>query len=91
MEPVALRPRGRIVGRTQGGWDLGGRSLTPLRSEPTLVLRGCDSVPERDRLLPGGLARNPAPTDIQPPRHPYYPDVVPLKRGAQEDSLPAPR
>ena len=67
MGPVALRPRGRMVGRTQGGWDLGSRGLTPLGLEPTLVLRGCDAVPERDRLLPGGPARKPAPTGIPPP------------------------
>ena len=60
MGPVALRPRGRVVGRTQGGWDLGSRGLTPLGLEPTLVLRGCDAVPARERFLPGGPARNRA-------------------------------
>ena len=68
MGPVALRPRGRVVGRTQDGWDLGSRGLTPLGSEPTLVLRGCDAVPARDRLLPGGPARNPALTGSPLPR-----------------------
>ena len=64
-------PYAHVAGLREGrraAGDLGSRGLTPLGSEPTLVLRGYDAVPARERFLPGGPARNPALTGSPLPR-----------------------
>ena len=67
MGPEALRPRSRVVGKTQGVWDLGGRGLTLMGSELTLVLRGVTPY-RNNRLPPEGPAQNSVPTGSSLPR-----------------------